>query len=42
LTRTPVTVPPTGKAAVTWETRFTVPVIVSVWDTEPVDAVARR
>ena len=42
LTRTPVTVPLTGNAAVTCETRFTVPVMVSVWDTEPFDAVATR
>jgi hypothetical protein len=42
LTRTPLTVPLTGNAAVTCETRFTVPVMVSVWATEPFDAVATR
>ena len=42
LTGTPVTVPLTGNAAVTCETRFTVPVMVSVCDTEPFDAVATR
>ena len=39
---TPVTVPLTGNAAVTCETRLTVPVIVRVWETEPLVAVARR
>ncbi len=42
LTLTPVTVPLTGNAAVTWVTRLTVPVSVRVWDTEPLVAVARR
>jgi hypothetical protein len=42
LTRTPVTVPLTGKAAVTWETRLTVPVSVSVCDTDPLVTVASR
>ena len=42
LTRTPVTVPLTGKAAVTCDTRLTVPVSVSVCDTDPLPAVASR
>jgi hypothetical protein len=42
LTDTPVTVPLTGKAAVTWDTRLTVPVSVSVCETEPLVAAARR
>ena len=42
LTRTPVTVPLTGNAAATWDTRLTVPVMVRVWATEPVDAAASR
>lgn len=42
LTLTAVTVPLTGNAAVTWETRFTVPVRVSVWATDPFVAVASR
>ena len=42
LTRTPVTVPLTGKAAVTCDTRLTVPVRVSVCDTDPLPAVASR
>jgi hypothetical protein len=42
LTRTPVTVPFTGKAVVTCETRLTVPVRVSVWETDPLPAVASR
>jgi hypothetical protein len=42
LTETPVTVPLTGKAAVTWDTRLTVPVRVRVWETDPVVALASR
>jgi hypothetical protein len=42
MTLTPVTVPATGNAAVTWVTRFTVPVRVSVCATDPFVAVANR
>ena len=37
-----MTVPLTGKAAVTCETRFTLPVSVRVCDTDPLVTVATR